>query len=65
MASWASWAFFALVGVLPRNGGQIRLAEGLQNGVARCGNGFAGHLNAVGPHIGDEADRLAADVDPS
>ena len=49
--------------VLARHRRQIGLAERLEDRVAGGGDGFAGHLNAVGPHIGDEADGLAADLD--
>ena len=50
-----------LGGVLARRGGQIRLAKGLEDRIAGSGNRFAGHLDTVGTHIGDEPDCLAGD----
>src|SRR3546814_12380663 len=35
--------------------GQILLVETVADRLARRRNGFAGHLYAIGPHIGDEA----------
>src|SRR3546814_18605914 len=35
--------------------GQILLVETVAARLARRRNGFAGHLYAIGPHIGDEA----------
>ena len=52
-----------LAGVVARDRGQIGFAEVLENGVAGGGDGFRRHVHAVGSHVGDEAHRLAADVD--
>ena len=49
--------------VTARHRGQIGFAEILENGIARGGDGFARHVDAIGAHIGDEAHGLAADVD--
>ena len=43
--------------------GDEPLTEGFGNRFARGRDRFRCHLDAVGSHIGDEADSLAADVD--
>ncbi len=45
-----------------RMGNVVRAVIGLDDAAHR-GDRFVGDLHAVGAHIGDEADRLAADVD--
>ncbi len=52
-----------LGGILARGGRQVARAEGVLHVVADIGDRLARHLHAVGPHVGDEADRLALDVD--
>ncbi len=42
---------------------RVALAEFGRDDVADMADGFGNDLNAVGSHVGDEADRLAADVD--
>ncbi len=48
--------------VFARNRGQIGLAIVLQDCVASCGNCLASHVHAVGPHVGDEAHGLPANI---
>ena len=45
-----------------RAAGHVRFTETLLDGVARGGDGFGGHLHAIGTHIGDEARGFAANV---
>ena len=47
----------------PRAVRQVGVAEIVGDGLARGADRFLGNLNAVGPHVGDQADRLALDVD--
>ncbi len=49
--------------IFARRGGQVALAVVGADQLARRRDGFGRDLDAVGPHIGDEADRLAVDVD--
>ncbi|MCY1293108.1 hypothetical protein D9M70_423560 [compost metagenome] len=42
---------------------QVAVAELVGNRLARGLDRFRRHLHAVGTHIGDQTDRLAADVD--
>ncbi|MNH91561.1 hypothetical protein D3C73_441280 [compost metagenome] len=42
---------------------QIAVAELIDDGRAGCIDRFGRHLHAVGTHIGNETDRLAADID--
>ena len=61
--------FVRFLGVLglgfvdPRGIGQIGIAVLVADQRARRGHGFRGDLHAVGPHVGDQADRLAAQID--
>ena len=43
--------------------GQVVAAEAVLDVVADGGDRLAGHLHAVGPHVGDQADGLALDID--
>ena len=58
-----------LLGVLglglvdPGRRGQVGVAEAVEHDLAHAGQSFPGDLNAVGPHVGDQADGLAAQVD--
>ncbi len=52
-----------LAGVDARRAGHIALAIALADDLARIGDAFGRHLHAIGTHIGDETDRLAADID--
>ena len=42
---------------------QVGLPEAFDDGVADSADGLVGDLHAVGPHVGDQADHLAAQVD--
>jgi hypothetical protein len=63
IASCASWAFLALVVNRSAAFRHVALAELLDDGAARRVDRLGRHLHAVGTHIGDETDRLAADID--
>ena len=48
--------------VFPRHGRNIGVAIFLADDPAGAGHGLGRHVDAVGPHVGDEADRLAVDL---
>ena len=48
--------------VLARCRRQIRLAEILENGVARRGDCLPARFNAIGSHVGDKAHRIAINI---
>ena len=52
-----------LAGIGARHGRHITVAIPLADDAARFGDGFAHHGDAVGSHIGDQADGVAADLD--
>ena len=52
-------------GIANRLGRQVSLAELGLDPIADCGHGFVRDAQAVGSHVGDQADRPGAvDVDP-
>ena len=53
---------FGPAGVLARLAGQVFRAVFGFDVLTRGGDGFAGHLHAVGPHIGDQAGSFAVDI---
>ena len=52
-----------LGGVFPRRARHVGVAEILGDDAARGGDRLGREVDAVGAHIGDEADRAVADVD--
>ena len=62
IASCASWAFLALV-LYSRMNGATYFCELASDDAADGVDRFRHDRDAVGSHVGDEADRLAADVD--
>ena len=50
--------------VFANGGGKIILAETGGDGGARIVQRFRRHVDSVGPHIGDQAGRLTANIDP-
>ena len=63
IASCASCAFLVLVLYCARLLGQVVLAEALADQPPAGAQRLARELDAVGAHVGDQADGLAADVD--
>ena len=47
----------------PRRIGKVAVAKTLADLAAHAGDGLAAELNTVGPHVGDQAGGLAADID--